>query len=115
MAQYVLNIKGLVVPWRTLRRFWPDELSVSNVTEGRKRYIFDKAICNKLGDSYSLAPSCPDNELAACFEDLLSEDKIPPDLPYIITGEEATTNIREGNIVDALASRSEKVSILLRL
>ena len=44
MAQYVLNIKGSVVPWRTLCRLRPDEISVSNVTEEQKHYIFDKAI-----------------------------------------------------------------------
>ena len=101
MAQYVLNIKGSVVPRHTLRWLWPDELSVSNVTEGQKRYIFYRAIHDKLGDSYSFAPPRPDNDLVARFEDVLSKDEISPDLPYIVTGEEAASDIPEGDVVNA--------------
>ena len=102
MAQYVLNIKGSVVPWRTLCRLRPDEISVSNVTEEQKHYIFDKAIHDMLGDSYSFALWRPDNELLAYFEDVLSEDELlPPDLPYIITGEETTPDTPEGDVVNA--------------
>ena len=101
MAQYVLNIKGSVIPWRMLRRLRPDKLSASNVTEGKKGYIFDQAIHDKLGNLYSFAPTRPDNELVARYEDVLSEDEILPDLPFIITGEEATPDIPEGDIVNA--------------
>ena len=101
MAQYVLNIKGSVIPWRTLRLLRPDELSASNIREGQKRYIFDQAIHDKLGNSYSSAPPRPSNELVARFKNVLSEDEISPDLPFIITGEEAAPNIPEGDVVDA--------------
>ena len=101
MAQYVLTIKGTVIPRRTLHQLRPDKLSSSNITEGKKRWLFDKAIHNKLGNSYSFAPPRPDNNLVANYEDALSEDKIPPEIPFIITGEEATPDIPEGDVVNA--------------
>ena len=50
---------------------------------------------------YSFAPPRPDNELVARYEDVLSEEEIPPDLLFIITGEEETPGIPEGDVVDA--------------
>ena len=37
----------------------------------------------------------------ANYEDVLSEDEIPPEIPYIISGEEANPKIPEGDVVDA--------------
>ena len=53
MAQWVLTLKGTVVPRRSCRRLKSGELALSNVTEKRKRDQFDIAIREKLGDSFS--------------------------------------------------------------
>ena len=37
----------------------------------------------------------------ANYEDVLSEDEIPPEIPYIISGEEANPEIPEADVVDA--------------
>ena len=58
MAQYILTLKGTIVPRRSVRRLRVDELALSNETEASKRSQFDAAIRQKLGDSFTL-PAVP--------------------------------------------------------
>ena len=100
MAQYVLNIKGNVVARRSLRRLTPAELAQSNESEARKRWLFDKAIHQRLGNSYSLAPPVPDNRLLAKFEEVMSDEELKVELPYVL-GEEGSPDVLVGDLTDS--------------
>lgn len=74
MARSVQQINGKVVVRRTLRRLRPDELAASNEVESRRRSLFDNAIQQLLGTSYSSHPILPENPLQAKVEDVLNDE-----------------------------------------
>ncbi|EJK65892.1 hypothetical protein THAOC_13210, partial [Thalassiosira oceanica] len=89
MAQYVLQINGKVVIRRTFRRLRPDELAASNEVESRRRSLFDHAIEQLLGTSYSNNPILPENRIQAKLEDVLNDEQLKEELPYTL-GEEGS-------------------------
>ena len=101
MAQYVLQINGEVVVRRTLRRLRPDELAVSNEVESRRRSLFDTAIQQKLGTSYSMQPVLPRNEHQAKLEDVLNDELLKEELPYKLDGEEGSPDAPIADVVDS--------------
>ena len=92
---------GNVLPCQLLRRLRPEELAVTNVAEAHKRWIFDKAIHQRLGNSYSLAPPQPDNKLLAKFEEVTSDDVLKEELPYLLPGEEGSPDIPVADLTDS--------------
>ena len=101
MAQYVLQINGKVVVRRTLRRLRPDELAASNEVESRRRFLFDHAIQQKLGTSYSTQPVLPENKHQAKFEDVVNNEELKEELPYHLEGEEGSPDTPVADVVDA--------------
>jgi len=101
MAQYVLQINGKVVVRRTLRRLRPDELAASNEVESRRRSLFDNAIQQLLGTSYSSHPILPENPLQAKVEDVLNDEHLKEELPYTFAGEEGSPDMPLADIVDS--------------
>ena len=80
MTNWVLTIKGTVIPRRTIRPLTPGELAVTNIAEVEKRAQFTAAIRSKLGNSLTL----PDSKtsfptLKDEFElDLYEDDEFTP-------------------------------------
>jgi len=56
MCQWILQMNGHIVPRRSIRRLKPEELSVTNEAEARKRAQFDAAITARWGDSFTMHP-----------------------------------------------------------
>lgn len=97
MAQYILTIKGTIVPRRSVRRLRVDELALSNETEALKRSQFDAAIRQKLGDSFTL-PAVP----VQVGDTDPDEDDFEP-FPEDADGEEGSpdTAVPNADLVDA--------------
>ena len=84
MAQWVLQINGQIVPWRTLRHLRQEELSNKNVVEQSKREAFDDRIKEILGDSLTVPKDAPIENLDPMNnfdyggEDELAADSVVP-------------------------------------
>ncbi|KAL7538844.1 hypothetical protein ACHAXR_009411 [Thalassiosira sp. AJA248-18] len=105
MCQWVLQINGQIVPRRTIRRLTPGELSISNETEVQKRAVFDKAIQEKLGDSFTLRPLDNSVKLAS------SNPQDGDDLVAYYDDEETPAALPEADLVDATGKPINQQSV----
>ena len=85
MTNWVLTIKGTVIPRRTIQPLTPGELAVTNIAEVEKRAQFTAAIRSKLGNSLTLPetktsfPTLKDEfELDLYEDDEFTPVEIPP-------------------------------------
>ncbi len=90
MENWILTVKGTVIPCRTIHHLTPGELSPANNSEVELRNQFKVATCQKLGDLVSLPP----NELDPPIDD-------PFDMEPYSDDETMMFQIPEADLVDA--------------
>ena len=100
MCQWILQQNGKIVPRRTIRRLWPEELTVTNLSELKKRNSSDAKIRDRIGDFISL----PENE----GKESMEHDQFDADSE----NEDAFENIvPEADAVNSVGNRINQQSV----